>query len=376
MFEAVKGQDVVVRMLEHEITRNRLPQALLFHGPEGCGKFLTALELVRVLKCTGSKSASCNCRSCYIIRNLLSKDLLILSKAEMSNTFSLWRMYGVRDESLSFFISDLRRLLISRADEPQYRTSCEALEELIRVREEVLANYDKIMDLVGTLTRVSTGRVIGIDRIREVQRFLSIRSDDGGYRSVIIDGAEHMNEEASNAFLKISEDTPPSGLIILTSVQPLLIKETIRSRCRSYRFVRLNEEVIQRISLDRFRYASNGRGRDRSGYGVAGECLRKIMDVRHEPYRLVETVEEIVANEQEIEFLDYLKDLLRVGIAALSNINMAMVEELEALYKSIAFLRNAILYSHINPQIAIFDFILNNYRKILHYNNIVSYGER
>ncbi|MGQ9616133.1 MAG: hypothetical protein ACUVWJ_06980 [Spirochaetota bacterium] len=376
MFEAVKGQDVVIRMLEHEINRNRLPQALLFYGPEGCGKFLTAIELVRILRCTGLKSTSCNCRSCYLIRNLLSKDVLIISKAEMRNTFSLWRLYGIQKEDITYFISDLRRLLISRADELQYKGTCEALEELIRVREKIIDHYDKIMELVDNLTRTSKGRIISIERVREVQRFLSIRSDDGGYRSVILDGAEHMNEEASNAFLKISEDTPHSGIIILTSVQPHLIKETIRSRCRSYRFIRLNKEVIQMIYLDRFKYTPNRIGDSESCYEVSAKYLQKIVDIRHEPYRLVETVEEIVANEHEIEFLDYLTDLLRVGVSALSDLDMVKLKELEGLFKSISFLKNAILYSHINPQIAIFDFILNNYRKILHYININSDGKR
>jgi replication-associated recombination protein RarA len=223
------------------------------------------------------------------------------------------------------------------------------------------------MELVEGLTRISSGRVIGIDRIREVQRFLSIRSDDGGYRFIIIDGAEYMNEEASNAFLKISEDTPPSSMIILTSVQPLLIKETIRSRCRSYRFVRLNEEVFQKICLDRFGYTPEGReyGKERSK--TAGKYLVNIMDIRNKPSRLIETVEEIVSNEHEIDFLDYLAGLLRAGVADASQLSMKGIEELEQLYERIEFLKNAILYSHINPQIAIFDFILNNYRKILHY---------
>lgn len=372
MFEAVKGQDIVVRMLKYEISGGRLPQVLLFQGPEGCGKFLTAVELVRVLHCERTKSSSCTCRSCTLIQNFLSKDMMVVSKADMRNTFTVWRAHGVRETTRAHFLHDLRRLVISRADEPQHRGACEALEDLLRVPEEVLDHYDAIMDIVDDLTRISTGRIIGIDRIREVQRYLSVRSDDGGYRCVILDGAERMNDEASNSFLKISEDTPPHGIIILTSVQPLQIKETIRSRCRGYRFIRLTEEAVQSICQERFHDTGKGISSGLFDAETVEKYFQTIAGRRGDPYSMIEVVQDIVAHEHGVDFLDFVANSLRGRYSYLAVYTMEQVQELEELYRQLEFTKRAVLYHHVNAETALFDFILNNYGKILHYIEGVS----
>ena len=57
------------------------------------------------------------------------------------------------------------------------------------------------------------GGEIKVSQIREVQNFLSYKSYNGGYKIVIVDGAEKMNAEAQNCFLKTLEE--PKGQTIL-----------------------------------------------------------------------------------------------------------------------------------------------------------------
>lgn len=65
-----------------------------------------------------------------------------------------------------------------------------------------------------------------------IYEFLRHTSAGDGWRIVIIDQADMLNEAAQNAVLKILEEPPARALIILTSSQPGRMLPTIRSRCR------------------------------------------------------------------------------------------------------------------------------------------------
>jgi DNA polymerase III delta prime subunit len=53
------------------------------------------------------------------------------------------------------------------------------------------------------------GGQIQIAKIREAQNFLSFKSYYGGFKSVIVQDAEKMNQEAQSCFLKTLEE--PKG---------------------------------------------------------------------------------------------------------------------------------------------------------------------
>ena len=60
----------------------------------------------------------------------------------------------------------------------------------------------------------------------------------------VIDAADEMNEHAANAVLKILEEPPPSGLLLLVSHAPGRLLPTIRSRCRRLALDPLPREAI------------------------------------------------------------------------------------------------------------------------------------
>jgi DNA polymerase-3 subunit delta' len=76
-------------------------------------------------------------------------------------------------------------------------------------------------------------KVIRVDEVRELTKFIHLSAPDGGYRVVIIDDADLMNTSAANALLKILEEPPAKTLLILISHQPSGLLPTIRSRCRT-----------------------------------------------------------------------------------------------------------------------------------------------
>ena len=73
---------------------------------------------------------------------------------------------------------------------------------------------------------------IVVDDARAISAFLRLTPAEGGWRVVIIDGAEHLNRNAANAVLKLLEEPPPRAVLLLTCAAPGRLLPTIRSRCR------------------------------------------------------------------------------------------------------------------------------------------------
>jgi DNA polymerase-3 subunit delta' len=71
---------------------------------------------------------------------------------------------------------------------------------------------------------------IGIDAVREARMWLWQKPALSSRRTLIIDGAEDLTGEGQNALLKISEDIPGAGLIILITRDPELLQPTLASR--------------------------------------------------------------------------------------------------------------------------------------------------
>ena len=72
---------------------------------------------------------------------------------------------------------------------------------------------------------------IRVDDVRKVTEFLSKTSFNDGWRIIILDSADDMNRNASNALLKILEEPPAKTILLLISHNPSLLLPTIRSRC-------------------------------------------------------------------------------------------------------------------------------------------------
>jgi DNA polymerase-3 subunit delta' len=87
-------------------------------------------------------------------------------------------------------------------------------------------------------------KVIRIDQIREIERYLAFPPVFGRYRIIIIDPAENMSDEAANAFLKTLEEPPPCTIFILNVRETGELPPTIVSRCQKVPFKPLPTEVI------------------------------------------------------------------------------------------------------------------------------------
>src|SRR5688572_1506161 len=82
----------------------------------------------------------------------------------------------------------------------------------------------------------SKSRVITIEQVRELIRQIQLRPHEAAYKVGVISGADRLNPQAANAFLKTLEEPPARSVLILLSTEPGRILETILSRCLRLNF--------------------------------------------------------------------------------------------------------------------------------------------
>ena len=88
---------------------------------------------------------------------------------------------------------------------------------------------------------------IAVDDVREISDFMSLTPAEGGWRVVVVDGAEELNQNSANALLKVLEEPPPRAVLLLVCAAPGRLLPTIRSRCRRLRLDPLGQETMERL---------------------------------------------------------------------------------------------------------------------------------
>jgi len=189
MFSKLIGNESVKSSLRQLLSSDRLPNSLLFAGPQGVGKRQFAFELARAFVCQASKeNGACGkCPAC---------------------------------------------VRISRFNTP----TTEKGEDYDRVFFSEHAD-------VGLVIPYKRNLRVGAIRALEIQA--NFRPYEASARVFIVDDADKMNDAASNALLKTLEEPPHTTYIILVSARPNLLLPTIRSRCQIIRFAPVSSVAIE-----------------------------------------------------------------------------------------------------------------------------------
>jgi DNA polymerase-3 subunit delta' len=82
----------------------------------------------------------------------------------------------------------------------------------------------------------SKSRIITIDQTRELTREIQLKPTEAQFKVAVIVGADRLNAQAANAFLKTLEEPPAKSVLILLTTEPSRILETILSRCLRLNF--------------------------------------------------------------------------------------------------------------------------------------------
>lgn len=122
-----------------------------------------------------------------------------------------------------------------------------------------LENIDKIIQNINPdlliVKKDEDKKSIGIDKAREIKKFLKEKPLSGSLKSVVILTAEILTTEAQNALLKTLEEPPEYGEIFLLSKTEDALLGTIVSRCKKIRTRGGNEnleksEIFSILELD------------------------------------------------------------------------------------------------------------------------------
>lgn len=143
--------------------------------------------------------------------------------------------------------------------------------------------------------------VISVDEVREqVVSSMEIRPYSSKYKIYIIDEAEKMNVQAQNALLKTIEEPPAYGILILLTVSPERLLQTIRSRC-----ILLSTKPVRERDIRDYLISTYGIGEKETELCVeyaAGNLGKAIRLATNEDYRNI--VQSVISLEKNIYDMD------------------------------------------------------------------------
>lgn len=271
MFENLLEQPSVKARLIHDVSTSSLPSSILFYGPSYSGKMTAALELARTLTCETDEALwNCSCRSCRDHRLMNHPFTLITGGRYFYEEISASAELLLKNDEPVFrymLVRNVRKLLkrfdtvLWEGDTAKLKkcqaqlTSVTDKIELFLPGEELPAEKKKLK-LIETLLadcRKLAQSVPGSTPINQIRKISTWAHRAGEKKIVILENADHMQESARNALLKILEEPPKDLYFILVTTRFGAILPTIKSRVRAYGFAGRSEDQSQAILKRIFR---------------------------------------------------------------------------------------------------------------------------
>jgi DNA polymerase-3 subunit delta' len=131
-FEDITGNAGVKRILQRALKRKKIPNSMLFAGPEGVGKTKVALVVAKALNCLKRSSDACEeCAHCRAITNRNFPDVMVISPAK--EVLKIEQMRFLKEMAYLKPMAGRKRIFIIQEAE---KMNEEASNSLLKVLEE------------------------------------------------------------------------------------------------------------------------------------------------------------------------------------------------------------------------------------------------
>lgn len=200
---------------------------------------------------------------------------------------------------------------------------------------------------------------ISVDVIREIKYFLWQKPNRSPYRTVIIDKSDLLTPEAQNALLKITEEPPSSGLLILIIKEPEMLQSTLLSRLQKLFFSIMREEFIAQWLIEEgFAKPEEAATLAAKSFGQPGRTLELLRGGKFQELLVsARTALRVPATQRK----DFIKKLIDPDDFSLKEFLDAMIEcvaegevktkEKIALWHKLLDLRREVQYFNLNPRL-------------------------
>jgi DNA polymerase-3 subunit delta' len=191
-FENFYGNSAVAAALAEMVRGRRIPQTLLFSGPEGVGKATLARRFAALL---------------------LDHDAAQIEQDDLS-------------------LEDNQALIADREKWPSEKRNDDPL---------VFSSHPDFL----TCPPDGPLRQITIPQMRLLKSRAPLKPLRGAWKVFLIDSIDRANEQAANSLLKTLEEPPPHLILIMTARNAYDLLPTIRSRAVPFHFARLSDAEMR-----------------------------------------------------------------------------------------------------------------------------------
>ncbi len=266
-FEQVIGQEETKGRLMQLAEGQRLPHALLFCGPAGCGKMAMAMAFASYLLTSTADNDNAKRNAEAMLAQWQHPDLHF--------TFPVIRPAGTSADHK--MVSD------------DFAKEWHAM-----VMEGPYFSIDQWLDCMRAANQQA---IIYASESDDIIRKLSLKSSQGGYKVSIIWLPERMNGECANKLLKIIEEPPQQTVFLMVSEEPEKLLETIRSRTQRIDMKKTATEAIEQALVER--------------RGINENTAHRIARVANGNW--LKALEELDAGNENRLFLDMFITLMRLA---------------------------------------------------------------
>ena len=204
-------------------------------------------------------------------KNIEDYMLNSLTKNHLHHAYLLSGIQGIGKATFAYRVS--RYLLSGSKDQSLYVSKSDKTSNLIEKK-----SHPDFMVLEVNDEEKKT--VIDIEQVRDCINFFNHTPAISGYKVCIIDSIEDMNNNSSNAILKILEEPPINSVFFIISHNPESLMPTIKSRCIDLQFKRFNNEELEDYLFEEgFEDTSiNLKRVMRFSNGSLGKCMQLLSD--------------------------------------------------------------------------------------------------